>query len=75
MTLTGAGREFEAQARLIVRQMGTVGARSVAVELFDPVPSLDLYAVWRAESGEHNPAVKAFLDSLDAGPAVTSTRT
>ncbi|WP_132122986.1 LysR family transcriptional regulator [Actinocrispum wychmicini] len=44
-----------------------LGARVVAVRLYDPVPMIDLYAVWRVE--ERNPLVAAFLDSMaSAGP-------
>lgn len=59
---------FASLSRASMAGMGTVGAHSVAVTLVDPVPTLDLYAVWRG--GEHNPAVKAFLDCLDAGRSV-----
>ncbi|WP_199432916.1 LysR family transcriptional regulator [Qaidamihabitans albus] len=37
------------------------GPRTAAVALYDPVPLLDLYAVWRAEPG---PLVEAFLPCL-----------
>ncbi|GCE44860.1 hypothetical protein Rhow_000486 [Rhodococcus wratislaviensis] len=40
-----------------------MGTSSVAVKLFDPIPTIDLYAVWRAE--EINPAVSSFLDCID----------
>lgn len=43
--------------------MGAVGANSVAVKLFDPVPVIDLYVVWRA--GEVNPAVESFLECIE----------
>lgn len=48
--------------------MGAVGANSVAVKLFDPVPVIDLYAVWRA--GEVNPAVDSFLDCIEPPESV-----
>lgn len=43
--------------------LGAMGASSVAVKLFDPIPTIDLYAVWRTV--EANPAVFAFLDCID----------
>ncbi|MFZ2175412.1 MAG: LysR family substrate-binding domain-containing protein, partial [Rhodococcus sp. (in: high G+C Gram-positive bacteria)] len=43
--------------------LGVMGANSVAVKLFDPVPTIDLYAVWR--SIEVNPAVFSFLDCIE----------
>ncbi|TQC45024.1 LysR family transcriptional regulator [Rhodococcus sp. WS4] len=43
--------------------LGAMGANSVAVKLFDPIPTIDLYAVWR--SVEVNPAVFSFLDCVD----------
>ena len=39
------------------------GARTAAVGLYDPVPILELHAVWRTD---HGPAVDAFLDCLPA---------
>ncbi|MGC0362202.1 DNA-binding transcriptional LysR family regulator [Rhodococcus sp. 27YEA15] len=42
--------------------LGVTGANSVAVKLCDPVPTIDLYAVWRSE--EVNPAVFSFLESI-----------
>lgn len=39
------------------------GARTAAVGLYDPVPILELHAVWHTE---HGPAVAAFLDCLPA---------
>lgn len=39
------------------------GARTAAVGLYDPVPILELHAVWRTD---HGPAVAAFLDCLPA---------
>ncbi|MGW4248366.1 LysR family transcriptional regulator [Nocardia sp. NPDC004722] len=59
---------FASLPRAISMGMGAPGSNSVAVKLLDPVPTLDLYAVWRAE--ETNPAVEAFLDCIDsADPA------
>jgi hypothetical protein len=43
--------------------VGAVGASSVAVELFDPVPTIDLYAVWR--TAETNPTVQSFLECIE----------
>ncbi|SDD34232.1 LysR family transcriptional regulator [Actinokineospora iranica] len=43
------------------------GVRPVAVQLYDPVPTVDLYAVWRGSST--NPLAEAFLNCLEAvGP-------
>ncbi|MCU1645384.1 MULTISPECIES: LysR family transcriptional regulator [unclassified Nocardia] len=54
---------FASLPRAISMGMCTPGSKSVAVKLSDPVPTLDLYAVWR--SSETNPAVSAFLDCID----------
>lgn len=54
---------FASLPRAIFMGMGGPGSSSVAVKLLDPVPTLDLYAVWRA--AETNPAVSLFLDCLD----------
>ncbi|WP_460723142.1 LysR family transcriptional regulator [Nocardia heshunensis] len=56
---------FASLPRAISMGMGGPGSMSVAVKIVDPVPTLDLYAVWRSE--ETNPAVTAFLECLD-GP-------
>jgi DNA-binding transcriptional LysR family regulator len=43
------------------------GVRPVAVQLYDPVPTVDLYAAWRGSNT--NPLGEAFLDCLGAvGP-------
>ena len=43
------------------------GVRTVPVPLYDPVPTIDLYVVWR--DSDPNPLQSAFLDCLDqAGP-------
>ncbi|WP_330253459.1 LysR substrate-binding domain-containing protein [Nocardia sp. NBC_00565] len=55
---------FASLPRAISMGMGATGSSSVAVKLFDPVPTLDLYAVWRAD--ETNPAVSLFLDCVDS---------
>ncbi|MFG1795955.1 LysR family transcriptional regulator [Nocardia sp. NPDC049149] len=55
---------FASLPRAISMGMGAPGSSSVAVKLFDPVPTLDLYAVWRAD--ESNPAVSLFLDCVDS---------
>lgn len=55
---------FASLPRAISMGMGSPGSGSVAVKLSDPVPTLDLYAVWRAE--ETNPAVAAFLDCVES---------
>ncbi|MFD8247061.1 LysR family transcriptional regulator [Nocardia sp. NPDC059691] len=55
---------FASLPRAISMGMGGPGTASVAVKLFDPVPTLDLYAVWRAD--EPNPAVGFFLDCIDS---------
>ncbi|MGQ4615279.1 LysR substrate-binding domain-containing protein [Nocardia sp. R7R-8] len=54
---------FASLPRAISMGMGAAGTASVAVKLFDPVPTLDLYAVWRAD--ESNPAVDFFLECID----------
>lgn len=64
---------FASLSRASSAGMGTVGARSVAVDLIDPVPTLDLYSVWR--QGEDNPAVELFMNCLDSGRGITSART
>lgn len=66
---------FASLSRASTVGMGAVGAHSVAVELIDPVPTIDLYAVWRAS--ELNPAVELFLNCLGpgSGHGVTSART
>ncbi|WP_172652051.1 LysR family transcriptional regulator [Rhodococcus opacus] len=43
--------------------LDAMGVNTVAVRLVDPIPTIDLYAVWRA--GEVNPAVFSFLDCVD----------
>ncbi|MFF0492489.1 LysR family transcriptional regulator [Nocardia sp. NPDC003482] len=58
---------FASLPRAISLGMGVPGSSSVAVKLFDPVPTLDLYAVWRAE--ESNPAVELFLDCMESAEA------
>lgn len=46
------------------------GVRPVSVQLYDPVPTIDLYAVWR--EADTNPLQDAFLDCLEAvGPFQT----
>ncbi|MGV9409396.1 LysR family transcriptional regulator [Nocardia sp. NPDC003693] len=59
---------FASLPRAISMGMGTPGSSSVAVKLVDPVPTLDLYAVWRAE--EDNPAVAQFVQCLTEAAAV-----
>ncbi|WP_225731449.1 MULTISPECIES: LysR family transcriptional regulator [unclassified Nocardia] len=54
---------FASLPRAISMGMGVDAGTPVAVKLFDPVPTLDLYAVWRAD--ETNPAVSRFLDCVD----------
>ncbi|WP_067677138.1 LysR family transcriptional regulator [Nocardia miyunensis] len=54
---------FASLPRAISMGMVVPGNASVAVKLLDPVPTLDLYAVWSAE--ETNPAVSLFLDCVD----------
>lgn len=55
---------FASLPRAISMGMGEPGSPAVAVKLIDPVPTLDLYVVWR--SGETNPAVAAFLDCIES---------
>jgi DNA-binding transcriptional LysR family regulator len=47
-------------------QAGAVagGARTCPVQLYDPVPTIDLYAAWRDD--QKNPLQRAFLECLDA---------
>ncbi|MFD9666981.1 LysR family transcriptional regulator [Rhodococcus sp. NPDC059968] len=54
---------FASLARAGSGGLGAMGADSVAVKLVDPVPTIDLYAVWRTV--EVNPAVFSFLDCID----------
>ncbi|MBW0270009.1 LysR family transcriptional regulator [Nocardia sp. MH4] len=55
---------FASLPRAISMGMGVAGSSSVAVKLFDPVPTLDLHAVWRAD--EPNPAVALFLECIES---------
>ncbi|MEV0292345.1 LysR substrate-binding domain-containing protein [Nocardia sp. NPDC050710] len=55
---------FASLPRAQSMQMGGPDSAAVAVKLLDPVPTLDLFAVWRAE--ETNPAVALFLDAIAA---------
>ncbi|MEU4596812.1 LysR substrate-binding domain-containing protein [Nocardia sp. NPDC023988] len=55
---------FASLPRAISMGMGVPGSSSVAVKLFDPVPTLDLHAVWRAD--EPNPAVALFLECVES---------
>ncbi|MFE3543735.1 LysR family substrate-binding domain-containing protein [Nocardia sp. NPDC059177] len=55
---------FASLPRALSMRMGAVDDGPVAVKLIDPVPTVDVYAVWRA--GQDNPAVPLFLDCLDA---------
>ncbi|MQY17160.1 LysR family transcriptional regulator [Nocardia macrotermitis] len=54
---------FASLPRAISMGMALPGSTSAAVKLVDPIPTLDLYAVWNAE--ETNPAVSLFLDCVD----------
>ncbi|MDJ0394208.1 LysR substrate-binding domain-containing protein [Rhodococcus sp. G-MC3] len=54
---------FASLPRATSAGMGAIGANSVAVKLFDPVPAIDLYVVWRA--GDVNSAVDSFLDCIE----------
>ncbi len=55
---------FASLPRALSLGMGAPGGGPVAVKLSDPVPTLDLYAVWRAE--QTNPAVALFVKCLDS---------
>ncbi|QBS45020.1 LysR family transcriptional regulator [Nocardia sp. CS682] len=55
---------FASLPRAISMGMGAPGSSSVAVKLLDPVPTLDLFAVWRAD--ETNPAVSLFLECVES---------
>ncbi|WP_206490824.1 LysR family transcriptional regulator [Rhodococcus sp. KRD162] len=54
---------FASWSRATSAGMGAVGADTVAVTLCDPVPTIDLYLVWRGE--ESNPAVEAFVSCIE----------
>ncbi|WP_040795491.1 LysR family transcriptional regulator [Nocardia higoensis] len=54
---------FASLPRAISMGMGNPGNGSVAIKLLDPVPTLDLYAVWRAD--ETKPAVEMFLECME----------
>ncbi|TCJ95297.1 LysR family transcriptional regulator [Nocardia alba] len=53
---------FASLPRAVSANMGSTDTDPVAVKLVDPVPTLDLHVVWRAD--EQNPAVAIFLDCL-----------
>ncbi|WP_194819232.1 LysR substrate-binding domain-containing protein [Nocardia sp. XZ_19_385] len=55
---------FASVTRAMSMGLGAHGDGAVAVKLSNPVPTLDLYAVWRAE--ETNPATTLFLDCLES---------
>jgi DNA-binding transcriptional LysR family regulator len=58
---------FASASRGMLGGSAAGGNRPVAVQLYDPVPTVDLYAVWRGSSA--NPLEDAFLDCLEAvGP-------
>ncbi|TQM31963.1 LysR substrate-binding domain-containing protein [Nocardia bhagyanarayanae] len=59
---------FASLPRAQSMNMGGPDSSAVAVKLLDPVPTLDLFAVWRAE--ETNPAVGLFLDAIEASQTV-----
>ncbi|MEU4320420.1 LysR substrate-binding domain-containing protein [Nocardia fluminea] len=53
---------FASLPRAVSAGMGSSDTDPVAVKLVDPVPTLDLHVVWRAD--EQNPAVAMFLECL-----------
>ncbi len=55
---------FASMSRGLSAGSATLGVRPVVVPLYDPVPMIELYAVWRA--GDRTPVVEAFLDCMDA---------
>ncbi|WP_054813853.1 LysR family transcriptional regulator [Nocardia arizonensis] len=55
---------FASLPRAVSMGMGAPDSSTVAVKLFDPVPTLDLYAVWTA--AETNPAVSLFLECIES---------
>ncbi|MEU0838752.1 LysR substrate-binding domain-containing protein [Streptomyces sp. NPDC005962] len=55
---------FASMSRGLSVGSGTGGIRPAVVQLYDPVPLIDLCAVWRAS--DDNPLVEGFLDSLEA---------
>ncbi|WAL68626.1 LysR family transcriptional regulator [Amycolatopsis cynarae] len=58
---------FASASRGMLAGSAVGGVRPVPVRLYDPVPTIDLYAVWR-DSGV-NPLQEVFLDCLEAvGP-------
>lgn len=55
---------FASLPRAIAVGRGAFGSDPVAVKLYDPVPVVDLYAVWRADDA--SPALARFLGCLDS---------
>lgn len=53
---------FASLPRAVAVGRGVPGPGPVAVKLFDPIPVIDLYAVWRAD--DTSPVVARFLDCL-----------
>lgn len=55
---------FASMSRGLSAGSSALGVRPVVVQLYDPVPMIELYAVWRA--GDRTPLVDAFLDCMEA---------
>ncbi|MEU5695097.1 LysR family transcriptional regulator [Actinosynnema sp. NPDC020468] len=55
---------FASMSRGLSAGSAALGVRPVVVQLYDPVPMIELYAVWRSDG--HTPLVEAFLDCMDA---------
>lgn len=61
---------FASASRGMFAGAASGGVRPVPVQLYDPVPTVDLYAVWR-DSGSSR-LQEAFLDCLEAGGPFSS---
>lgn len=58
---------FASLSRAMLAGLVAGGARAVPVQLYDPVPAVDLHAAW--PDGDGNPLRNAFLECLEAvGP-------
>jgi DNA-binding transcriptional LysR family regulator len=55
---------FASMSRGMSAGASAPAVRPVVVQLYDPVPMIELYAVWR--TSDHTPLVEAFLDCMEA---------
>jgi DNA-binding transcriptional LysR family regulator len=55
---------FASMSRGLSVSSNAPGVQPVVVQLYDPVPVIDLYAVWRV--GDQNPLVEIFLECIEA---------